>query len=103
MFFFALMNLLGEVAKLPTEGWSADILGAMTDVPMIVLVPRFILNLRELHAQELRGRCGSDIDTAFGFTWTSNGCAVASAVMIVDVESGARSEEGEEVEMEEGK
>ena len=40
----------------------------MQDVPAYVLTPRLVLSLRELYARDLRGRCGSDIDTAFGLT-----------------------------------
>ena len=52
-------------------------------VPAFVLTPRLVLALRELYARDLRGRCGSDIDTAFGLTSSGRG-AVASQIVFAE-------------------
>ena len=37
-------------------------------VPVMTLIPRFILSLLELYSRELQDRLGSGMDTAFGFS-----------------------------------
>ena len=43
-------------------------------VPMITLIPRFIMGLRELAARDVQGSCGGGIDSGFGLS-SSNGNA----------------------------
>ena len=83
-------------ANISIDGWWILVLLAEW-IPMFTLVPRFILNLRELYARDLQGRRGSNIDTAFGLTSASSHGPVAS--VIVFAEDGQN--EGEEIEMEE--
>lgn len=55
-------------------------------IPPFTLLPRFILNLREHYARDLRSRHGSDIDTAFGFTSTFDQGAVVNVTLFRDGE-----------------
>lgn len=74
-------------------------------VPAITLTPRLVLSLRRLYAQDLQGRHGSDIDTAFGLTSSGDGTAAVSTLVFADGEQDERVErgerQGEEIEMEE--
>ena len=73
----------------------------MEYIPPYTLVPRFILSLRKLYARDLRGRPGSEIDTAFGFTSVSGHGAGASAIMFAEGGQNVGSEQDEEIQMEE--
>ena len=97
----ALLDMLGQTGNLPTDGPWLVLLGMMEYIPPYTLVPRFILNLRKLYARDLRGRRGSEIDTAFGFTSTSSHGAGASAIMFTDAGQNEGVEQGEEIQMEE--
>ena len=68
-------------------------------VPAFVLAPRLVLSLRKLYARDLRGKCGSDIDTAFGLT-SSGHATIAS--QIVFAEDGENVVEEPDEEREEG-
>ena len=68
-------------------------------IPIFTLVPRFILNLRELHARDLQGRRGSDIDTAFGLSSTPDHGPVASAIMFAEGGQNEGEEQREEIQM----
>ena len=81
---------------IPNNRWW-PLLRVAQSIPIFTLVPRFMLNLRELYARDLRGRRGSEIDTAFGLTLASTHCAVTSANMFPD----AGQNEGEEIQIEE--
>ena len=70
-------------------------------IPPYVLVPRFILSLRKLHARDLRGRRGSDIDSAFGFTSVSGHGATGTTIIFADGGQTEGLEQGEEIQMEE--
>ena len=70
-------------------------------IPPYALVPRFILSLRKIYVRDLRGRPGSEIDTAFGFTSASSHGAVASTIVFADAERNEWLEQGEEIQMEE--
>lgn len=61
---FALFNILGNARVIPTDGGWFILTMELQQVPPFTLVPRFILNLRELYAHDARR--GNDIDTAFG-------------------------------------
>lgn len=67
--------------------------------PPYSLVPRFILSLRALYARDLQGRCGSDIDTAFGMSLGSVHGAATSAIVFADDGQNEGSEQGEEIQM----
>lgn len=98
---FALINMLVSTGKVPTDGWQIILLGTMDSVPPYTLVLRFILGLQKLCARDLRGRRGSEIDTAFGFTSGSGHGAITRAIMFVDGGQNDGLEQGEEIQMEE--
>lgn len=96
------MDLLGYFPNTSSyESRWAILCGTIQFVPTFTLTPRLILSLRELYARDLRGRCGGEIDTAFGLTSTCGHSAAASVVMFAN---GERQddvlEHGEEIEME---
>ena len=97
---FGLVSMLATTAHLP-EGWTGDLLVAMAIVCGITLVPRFILNLRELYTQDLQSGHGGDIDTAFGLTSVGSRGVVASAIVFASGGQNEGLEQGEEIEMEE--
>ena len=96
----ALVNILDNTVGIPTNGLLAILVWAIEGIPAITVVPRFILSLRKLYARDLRGRHGSDIDIAFGFTSASDHGAVASAIMFADGRQNEEEEQGEEIQME---
>lgn len=76
------------------------ILTSAADILPFTLNPRFILSIRELHAQSVRGH---DIDTGFGMghggvrTFTN----IGTAVHFADPGPEGRSDEIEDIPMEE--
>lgn len=66
-------------------------------IPTFTLVPRFILNLRKLYACDVRGRCGSEIDTAFGLDSAFGHGAAATTLMFADAGQHEGLEQGEEI------
>ena len=82
------------------EGWGAIPLALAQLIPPYTLVPRFILSLRKLYARDLRGRRGSDIDTAFGFTSVFSHGVDVNAIVFADGGQNKGLEQGEEIEME---
>ena len=72
----------------------------MEMIPPYTLVPRFTLSLRKLYARDLRGRRGSNIDTAFGLTSASDHGAAVSPIMFVDDGQNEGLGQGEEIQME---
>ena len=93
---YSIIDLTFYADSLSVDEWWMVLLVAQV-APMFTLVPRFILNLRELYAHDLQGRRGSNIDTAFGLTSASSHGPVASVIMFA--EDGQN--EGEEIQMEE--
>ena len=71
------------------------ILISVTYIPQFTLVPRFVLSLRALYAQDVQGRRGSDIDTAFGLGLSSDHGAAGSAIVFA---AGGQNEEEEQGE-----
>lgn len=72
MLTYALSALLVDVARIPTDGWRAIVLGPMEAIAVVTLVPRSVLTLRQLYERDLRGKhYRSDMDTAFGLTSAS--------------------------------
>ena len=94
----ALINPRYSIVNIPQDGWWL-LLGIAENTPPFTLVSRFILSLRKLYARNLRGRRGSNIDTAFGFT--SGYGAAASGIMFADSGQSDGLEHGEEIQMEE--
>ena len=92
--------MLYSVANVPSGRWWL-LLGIPQNIPPFILVPRFILNLRELYTRDLQGRRESNIDTAFGLTSAPVHSAAVSAIMFVDGGQNEGLEQGEEIQMEE--
>ena len=69
----------------------------MKIAPGAILFPRLILSLGKLYTRDLRGRCGTDIDTAFGFISASSHGAAESAIMFADRGQDEGVEQGEEI------
>ena len=95
--------MLAATRNIPTEsdGGPLLLLGVMEAIPPYTLVPRFILSLRKLYVRDLRGRRGSEIDTAFGLTSAFGHGAAASTIMFADGGQNEGEEQGEEIQMEE--
>ena len=100
MLLYAAVTVMFDATRLSISGWWI-LLGVAEYIPIFTLVPRFILNLRELYARDLQGRRGSDIDTAFGLTSASSHGPVASAIMFAEGAQNEGEEQGEEIQMEE--
>lgn len=81
------------------DGWSLLVSSTLRTIPLVTLVPRFILNLREIHGRDLQGRRGSNIDTAFGLGTGFGESAVRSGFADAEWQNGSE-EQGNEIEME---
>ena len=77
-----------------------NILGTtLQTIPPVTLVPRFILNLRDIHARSLQDRQGSNIDTAFGLGPEFEQGAIRSAIEFAESRQNESKERGDEMEM----
>ena len=98
---YAFVVLLTDVARIPTDGWRAIVLGPISSVAMVTLVPRFILTLRRLYERDLQGRhCGSNNDMALGLSSASGRHAPVSTIVFANVEQNEGLEEYDERRME---
>ena len=93
--------MLGTVNLSWAYTWQVVLFGIAEFVPAFVFTPRLVLSLRELYARDLRGRCGSDIDTAFGLTSSGHG-AVASQIVFAEGSQNVVEVPGEERDDEQG-
>lgn len=86
------MNLFGMLLALGNipVGWASQILDICTIVPLFTLTPRFVMNIRELHAFDTEGRWRGDIYTGFGLS--SRGRSVGASTTIGTI---AFAQEGE--------
>ena len=89
---YSLLNMLSAANMSWIYSWQVVLVGIMMGVPAFVLTPRLVLSLRDLYARDLRGRCGNDIDTAFGLT-LSGSAAVTSGIFFAD--DGQNVDEGQ--------
>ena len=64
---YQIVNALTALGNIP-QGWAIDVLPACTGIALYTLTPRFVMNIRELYAVDIQGRCGGDIDTGFGLS-----------------------------------
>ena len=92
--------IVNVMLYIPGDGWELVLMVAQT-IPIFTLVPRFILNLRELYARDLKGRRGCDIDSAFGLMSASSNGTVASAIVFADAGQNEREGQDEEIQVEE--
>ena len=97
---YPLINLLISRGDFPTNGWWQVLIGVVQYVAPFTLVPRFILSLRELYTQELKGKVGGDIDTAFGLTSESDRGAALSTVKFAASAQNEGDDQDEEIQME---
>lgn len=94
-------NMLFAFGKPPT-GWQFLSMLLVGLIPFSTLTPRFILDVRELYARDVRGRGYSEIDSGFGLSALSDNVTSRSAVVSVDAEpNGGGLAHGEEIPMEE--
>ncbi|KAG9315361.1 hypothetical protein JVU11DRAFT_4507 [Chiua virens] len=101
-YFFAIflinfVDLLTATGKLPTSGKHMESLYLLSYVSLFTLTPRFIMSIRELHTQNMQGRCGTGIDTGFGFSMISY---YSRRPAFVDVEQSDGTEIVEDIPME---
>ena len=97
---YALVIILTDVAGIPTDGWRAIVLGPMSAIAMVTLVPRFIWTLRRLYERDLQERhCGSNNDMALGLSSASGRHAPISAIVFAGVGQNEGIEEYEEIRM----
>ena len=80
---FGLNCILVNAGLVPVDTWHAVLTTAVTQTLPFILFPRFVLNLRELYAQDLHGRRPRDIDTAFGLGSLS-GHGLSSTIVFAD-------------------
>lgn len=99
---FALINVLYDTASLPMDGWPKVLLMTLECIPGVILVPRFVLNLRRLYERDLEGRFGSNVDAAFGLTSGSIHGIVASIITFADAEKNDGLAQGEEIPARDG-
>ena len=87
--------MLTAIAKLSWDNqWWRVLSGTIEYVPAFMLTPRLVLSLRELYARDVRGRCGSEIDTAFGLTSISSS-TVTSGIIFLDTGQDESDEQDE--------
>lgn len=96
------MNALLAWGRVSTNGWQAIPMAFVTFIPMPTLTPRFVLNMRELYARNVRGGRGSGIDSGFGLSALSGHGASRSEIVFADGGQNEDRERGEEMPMEEG-
>ena len=93
---------LAEAIDLPGE-WTVTLLDMIEYIPTVTLVPRFIIGLRRVFACDIRGRRGSEIDTAFGSTSISGRGIAPSTILFADAKhcNMRLEQDDDEVQMEE--
>ena len=64
---YSIIKVLDILGSIP-EGWISHFSVVIANVPLFNLTPRFVMNIRELHALDMQGRCNGDIDTDFGLS-----------------------------------
>ena len=95
---YALVVMLADTARIPTDGWQAIVLGPMSEIGVVTLVPRFSLTLRRLYERDLQGRhCGSDIYMAPGLSSAFGRHAPVGAIVFTDAGRNEGLEEYEEI------
>ncbi|KAF8126820.1 hypothetical protein EV363DRAFT_1347544, partial [Boletus edulis] len=63
-----LFNMLGTLGVFPSKGWVAQVLVIAANIAAYTLIPRFVINVRELYMLDSQGLCNHDIDTGFGLS-----------------------------------
>jgi hypothetical protein len=94
------VNALYAWGVITVAGQQAIPITLLEFVPISTLTPRFILNMRELYARNVRGERGSGIDSGFGLSTVSGRLASRSTIVFVDGGRNEGLEHGEEIPME---
>ncbi|KAG9311875.1 hypothetical protein JVU11DRAFT_8130 [Chiua virens] len=105
MLMYNIIAVLSLLGKLPSQGWGELLPLAVVYIAIITLLPRFIMNIRELYARNLRcSSYESEIDAGFGMSkesgWATSMTAIAFADSEVEKDEGF---EDEDIQMEERK
>ena len=104
VFLFALLVVLYyDMGNDSADGWAFILTGVLQQIPPVTLVPRFILDLRELYARDSQGGRESNIDTAFGFgSKFEHGTEVGSMIVFAGFGENGGNEWDDEIQLEEG-
>ncbi|KAN0092674.1 hypothetical protein V8E55_003458 [Tylopilus felleus] len=75
LYFFvvSLLGLLNLFGELPLLGGWLFLWVFILNAPVYTLIPRFILNIREVYARDIQGTRGEGIDTRFGLSTNGSG------------------------------
>lgn len=95
------INTLYAWGNFSLVGWQVILVGFVEIVPIATMAPRFVLNVRELYARNIRGERGNGIDTGFGLSGLSGHGTSSSMMVFADSERGEGLEHNEEMPMEE--
>lgn len=101
MLAWNLVNALYAWGVISVAGQQAVPVVLVEFVPVSTLTPRFILNMRELYARNIRGERGNGIDSGFGLSALSGRAASRSTIVFADGGRNEGLEYGEEIPMEE--
>ena len=93
---FSIISLLTNTTTAAPNAWFLF----LSSIPPFTLVPRFVLNLREIYARDVHVGRGSNMDTAFGFGTGFEQGAIRSAIVFAEPRRIRGEAEGEEMEME---
>lgn len=101
---FNLVLALATLGKLPTDGPGWILATILQYVPLFTFTPRFVISMRELYAQDGKGRAVGGVDTAFGLSAISSRGAVETAMVFAEAgqEQNGGLEDAEEMPMEDG-
>ena len=97
MLAYILITMLEK--SIPSSAWQTIPVGVLEKIPSFILIPRFILGLREQYSRNLRGK---DIDTAFGLGSITLHGAGRSTMIFADIEENESEERNSDGEVEEG-
>ena len=93
-----MVNMLDLMGYIP-QGWITDVLPAFSNLMLYALTPRFVMNIRELYAVDVQGRC--DIDTGFGLSsgagQRAGGTATIGTIAFAEGGEIGGSDDGEEI------
>jgi hypothetical protein len=96
-----IINTLYAWGNFSPVGWQIIFVGFVEAVPIATMAPRFVLNVRELYARNIRGERGDGIDTGFGLSGLSGNGTSRSAMVFADSGRSEGLEHNEEMSMEE--
>ena len=94
-----IINTLYAWGNFAPVGWQIIFVGFVEAVPIATMVPRFVLNVRELYGRNVRGERGNGIDSGFGFSALSGHGTSRSAVVFADSGRDEVLEGGEEISL----